>query len=145
MIGEATQAHANLVQNLVRKSLYFNYDYYKALGTHAFVNDDDIVQLHVCKSHFSPFASLAIHLFGIIGSHRSAAHCLDIIRQTLMCNIDTGVLGQVWVDKSAPNAFPDFNTRHKCKNFDDIRTWAVAHQVLPFLEVFLDRTRSTRC
>lgn len=46
-----------------------------------------------------------------------------------MCNVDTGVLGQVWWDKSSPQAFPDFNTRHKCKNYDDVRLWAEAHQV----------------
>lgn len=46
-----------------------------------------------------------------------------------MCNTDTGVLGQVWFDRDSPTAFPDFNTKHKCKNFDDISKWAVEHQV----------------
>jgi hypothetical protein len=46
-----------------------------------------------------------------------------------MCNVDTGVLGQVWYDKENPSAFPDFNTRHKCKNYDAIREWAELHQV----------------
>lgn len=46
-----------------------------------------------------------------------------------MCNADTGVLGQVWFDQDSPTAFPDFNTKHKCKNFDDISKWAVEHQV----------------
>ncbi|KAH8897452.1 hypothetical protein GQ53DRAFT_887984 [Thozetella sp. PMI_491] len=92
--------------NLVRKSLYYNYDYYKKLGTHAFKNDDQVLQLHV-------------------------SHCLDIIRQVLMCNTDTGVLGQVWTDPEKPSAFPDFQTQHRCKNFDDVRAWAVAHQEPP--------------
>jgi hypothetical protein len=38
-------------QDLLRKSLYFNYPRYKALGHHAFKNEDDILKLHVCKSH----------------------------------------------------------------------------------------------
>lgn len=97
--------------NLVRKSVYYNYQYYKDLGTHAFSNDDPILQLHV-------------------------SHCIDIIRQVLMCNVDTGVLGQVWAmgseDPSAPpSAFPDFNTRHKCKNYDDVRQWAERMQQPP--------------
>lgn len=54
---------------------------------------------------------------------------MDTIRQTLMCNTDTGVLGQVWFDQESPTAFPDFNTKHKCKNFNDISRWAVEHQV----------------
>ncbi|KAH7033608.1 uncharacterized protein B0I36DRAFT_321752 [Microdochium trichocladiopsis] len=158
--------------NLLRQSLYFNYPYYKKLGQGAFVNGDDIVQLHV-------------------------THCLDTVRQVLMCNADTGILGQVWsvaqgggehshqlgqhpshpvgtgshadggseshdgadgdnhrsrssprtnsrlrrdggghesqdegaVDHDVkPQAFPDFKTVHKCKNFDAIREYALAIQ-----------------
>ncbi|KAH8652299.1 hypothetical protein BX600DRAFT_516350 [Xylariales sp. PMI_506] len=89
--------------NLVRKTLYFNYDYYKSLGGHAFLNDGEPFRMHV-------------------------THCLDTVRQALMCNADTGVLGQVWVDPTSPQAFPDFLTQHKCKNFEDIRRWGEIHQ-----------------
>ncbi|KAK3376457.1 hypothetical protein B0T24DRAFT_573178 [Lasiosphaeria ovina] len=93
--------------NLVRKALFYNYDYYKALGQHAFENGDHIVQLHV-------------------------SHCLDTIRQVLMCHVETAVLGQVWYgSKEQPGAFPDFNTRHRCKNYDDVRRWAEARQEPP--------------
>lgn len=46
-----------------------------------------------------------------------------------MCNVDTGVLGQVWYDRKSPRAFPDFNTKHTCKNYEGIRTWAESIQV----------------
>ncbi|KAM0330146.1 hypothetical protein ACHAQA_004319 [Verticillium albo-atrum] len=92
--------------NLVRKSLFFNYDYYKALGEHAFENNDKILNHHV-------------------------THCLDMVRQVLMCNVDTGVLGQVWANKDQPAAFPDFNTRHQCKNYDAVRKWAKKLQAPP--------------
>ena len=36
-------------QNLVRQSLYYNIDYYKAKGEGAFTNDDNIVKYHVCQ------------------------------------------------------------------------------------------------
>ncbi|PMD64200.1 uncharacterized protein K444DRAFT_660561 [Hyaloscypha bicolor E] len=90
--------------NLVRQSLYYNIDYYRAEGKGAFVNEDMIVRHHV-------------------------SHCLDIIRQQLMCTVDTGMLGQVWWDKSFPKAFVDFNTEHKCKNFDAVRQWAEERQL----------------
>ncbi|KAF7551987.1 hypothetical protein G7Z17_g4615 [Cylindrodendrum hubeiense] len=92
--------------NLVRKSLYFNYDHYKAIGTHAFMNEGHAFQLHV-------------------------THCLDTIRQVLMCNVDTAVLGQVWATKEDPMAFPDFNTRHMCKNYDAVREWGEKLQAPP--------------
>ncbi|KKA28577.1 hypothetical protein TD95_002899 [Thielaviopsis punctulata] len=90
--------------NLLRKALYFNVDYYRDLGEHAFKNEERILQLHI-------------------------THCLDTLRQVLMCNVDTGILGQVWYNQTHPKAFPDFNTQHKCKNFEDIRDWAVALQI----------------
>jgi hypothetical protein len=46
-----------------------------------------------------------------------------------MCNVDTGVLGQVWAGSHAPAAFPDFNTKHRCKNYDDVKRWAEKLQV----------------
>ena len=45
-----------------------------------------------------------------------------------MCTADIAVLGQVWWNKEEPTAYPDFNTAHKCKNFDDVRQWAKEHQ-----------------
>ena len=123
-------------QNLLRKSLQYNYAYYAALGQGAFSNAEPIVKVHV-------------------------THCLDILRQQLMCSVDTGVLGQVWVanpvggsphhgkrsvdakhdDEHAGGddmkmstgvmAFVDFNTKHQCKNFDAIREWARERQLPP--------------
>ncbi|KAH8432921.1 oxidase ustYa family protein [Aspergillus melleus] len=90
--------------NLLRKSLYYNYDYYHERGEGAFVNADHVVRIHV-------------------------SHCLDILRQQLMCTIDTGVLGRVWVFPDEPTPFVDFNTKHKCKNFDAIRQWAEDNQL----------------
>lgn len=90
--------------NLLREALYYNIDYYREKGEGAFKNKDHIVQLHV-------------------------SHCVDILRQQLMCMPDVGVLGQVWYDKEAPKAFVDFNTRHQCRNYEDIRKWAEEHQL----------------
>lgn len=58
------------------------------------------------------------------------AHCLDIIRQQLMCIVDIGVLGRVWYNPSSPTPFPDFNTEHKCRNYEAVRKWAEQHQVV---------------
>lgn len=48
-----------------------------------------------------------------------------------MCTVDVGVLGQVWYQPpDRPlQAFVDFNTVHKCRNFDAIRDWAEKHQL----------------
>lgn len=90
--------------NLLRKSLYYNYEHYHALGEGAFQNSDHIVRYHV-------------------------SHCLDILRQQLMCAVDTGIFGQIWWNIPQPVAYVDFNTAHKCKNFDAIREWAESRQL----------------
>jgi hypothetical protein len=46
-----------------------------------------------------------------------------------MCTVDTGLLGQVWWNPEQPTAFVDFNTQHKCKNYDAIREWARVRQL----------------
>ncbi|VUC21311.1 unnamed protein product, partial [Clonostachys rosea] len=96
--------------NLLRKSLYFNYEHYKLLGHHAFKNEEPILRRHV-------------------------THCLDTIRQVMMCNVDTAVLGQVWADPNKPTAFPDFNTKHVCKNYESVRKWAEGIQAPPHDQV----------
>jgi len=57
---------------------------------------------------------------------------MDIVRQQLMCQVDTAVLGQVWTQVSEdkpPSAFVDFNTLHTCKNFEAVRAWAEVRQL----------------
>jgi hypothetical protein len=58
-----------------------------------------------------------------------------------MCVTDVGVLGQVWWQPDNdpnPQAFVDFNTKHRCRDFDAIREWAKAHQLPPEEEVDMD-------
>ncbi|KAJ5098958.1 hypothetical protein N7532_005959 [Penicillium argentinense] len=101
--------------NLLRQSLYYNYDYYHTKREGVFANNDYIARRHV-------------------------SHCLDILRQQLMCTADTGVLGQIWVYPDNPEPYADFNSRHRCKNFDEIRQWAEDNQLPENLpEDFLQR------
>ncbi len=101
------------------------------MGTHAFKNDERILQLHISKSSRAlarPSACLSLCLSSNM-EPPPTGHCVDIIRQVLMCNVDTALLGQVWFDQDAPTAFPDFNTQHRCKNYDAVRQWSEKLQV----------------
>ncbi|KAF1926742.1 uncharacterized protein M421DRAFT_6655 [Didymella exigua CBS 183.55] len=103
--------------DLLRKTLHWNYDYYLAAGEGPFVNSEYIVQIHT-------------------------THCLDMLRQVLMCKPDVGVLGQVWWKPEGdahPMAFVDFNTKHRCRDYEGIRRWAEAHQMPPEEEVDMSR------
>ena len=100
---------ANRPKNLLRKAFKWNYDYYSEQGKGAFKDGEDIVRIHV-------------------------THCLDILRQQLMCVTDVGVLGQVWWQPEGELGavpFVDFNTKHRCRDFEAIRKWAEVHQLPP--------------
>ncbi|KAL6708353.1 hypothetical protein ACN47E_003277 [Coniothyrium glycines] len=103
--------------NLLRQALHWNYDYYLTKKEGPFSNSEYIVRVHT-------------------------THCLDILRQVLMCNPDVGVLGQVWwqaEDEPKPMAFVDFNTKHRCRDYEAVRVWAEEHQLPPESEVDMSR------
>jgi Mycotoxin biosynthesis protein UstYa len=54
-------------------------------------------------------------------------HCVDMIRQQLMCKYDTGFITFRWIE-GLDIPYPDFNTVHKCKNYDAIREWSATHE-----------------
>ncbi|KAH6664865.1 hypothetical protein B0J14DRAFT_238226 [Halenospora varia] len=55
-------------------------------------------------------------------------HCIDMLRQKLMCNPDLGMTTYVWT-KGWKQAFPNFNTVHKCLPYDKVLDWARSHSV----------------
>ncbi|EED77659.1 predicted protein, partial [Postia placenta Mad-698-R] len=62
---------------------------------------------------------LCIHKFGIELSP-SSDHCVNMLRQQLLCVADTGLITYHWVEgRNTP--FPDFNTLHKCKDVNKIK------------------------
>lgn len=54
-------------------------------------------------------------------------HCADLLRQKLMCDADVGVYTYNWVKRHS-GPYPNFNTLHKCRNFEDVLAWGRAHQ-----------------
>jgi len=53
-------------------------------------------------------------------------HCLESIRQYIMCNADVALLTFDWI----PNfhrPWPNFRITHECVNWDSIEEWALAH------------------
>lgn len=60
------------------------------------------------------------------------AHCIDAIRQSLMCASDITPYTWQWDEKLQLHANQVKNP-HVCRNFDDLRDWAVANteQIYP--------------
>lgn len=48
----------------------------------------------------------------------------------LMCESDIGVFTfKMYPELPVEGHWPDFSTLHTCRNFDDIRNWAMIHSV----------------
>ncbi|ESZ90385.1 hypothetical protein SBOR_9221 [Sclerotinia borealis F-4128] len=90
--------------NLLRQGLYYNSEYYHKRGEGPFKNEEFVLKAHI-------------------------NHCLDTIRQRLMCTAETDAHPYLWaMSGQHTHLYPDFNRDHKCKNFDDIRKFAEEHQ-----------------
>ncbi|KAL4259670.1 ustYa family protein [Pleurotus pulmonarius] len=56
------------------------------------------------------------------------SHCIDMIRQSLMCSADISVISWYMPEASSPehtpNPLPRFDQTRMCRDFDDLRDWA---------------------
>ncbi|KAI5458728.1 hypothetical protein BGZ63DRAFT_466409 [Mariannaea sp. PMI_226] len=94
--------------NMVRKSLFYNYDYYSS---------PNATHLHIGKNHM------------IVAKH--VTHCIDMLRQVIQCKPDLGVFGLYWVKdevEGIDGSFVDFDTDHKCIDWEALKGWVANHQ-----------------
>jgi hypothetical protein len=62
-------------------------------------------------------------------------HCIDTIRQSLMCAVDVTPLPFVWVERDQ-RVKEVAAVIHTCRDFDAIKDWAQEHHIKKF-----DRTK----
>lgn len=55
-------------------------------------------------------------------------HCLETLREALMCQAGNGVVVFHWMDDQ-DDPYPDFNTYHACRNPERVLSWALEHTV----------------
>src|ERR1700753_4123246 len=55
-------------------------------------------------------------------TERHFEHCVDVIRNRLMCTADTQLVTFRWVE-GISGPYPYFNTNHMCRNYEDLLEW----------------------
>lgn len=71
-------------------------------------------------------------------SHIHLDHCIDQIRQSLMCNSDLSTNWLFWDEQTQVNTASG-STFHSCRDFDRVVKWAKEHKAEPFdLKIRLD-------
>lgn len=63
----------------------------------------------------------------LVGFHH-IDHCVDTIRQSLMCTVDVSVLVWNWNEQKQQNLERGAIV-HTCRNFDKVREWAKEHAI----------------
>ena len=55
-------------------------------------------------------------------------HCIDLLRQVLMCHSDISLHTYGWKD-GYRWPWPDFTIEHECRSWDHLMVWAEEHNV----------------
>ncbi|GIZ49803.1 hypothetical protein CKM354_001282800 [Cercospora kikuchii] len=100
-VGSLEVFHQLHCVNMLRKTNIWNYEYYNSTG------------------HFPDPLDLQKEHFG---------HCIDMLRQVLMCNADVGIVTFRYVEDN-PRPYPNFNNWHSCRNWDSIMEFADSRRV----------------
>ncbi|SMR58931.1 unnamed protein product [Zymoseptoria tritici ST99CH_1A5] len=90
--------------NSIRKSLYYNHEYYAEKSTQAGEEMDESFM----KAHLN--------------------HCVDALRERLLCLADVGVTPFLWRDEEG-RTMPDFETEHKCHDHNAVISWWKDHAI----------------
>lgn len=90
--------------NMLRQTSFFNFAHYNATQKNGYQDGEEMMRKHI-------------------------GHCINQLRQVIMCNPDMGMLGQVWVDDMQEPYVKFDGTKHMCKNWDAIREKAKKLQV----------------
>jgi len=99
--------------NMIRQALYpeyYNHSYYSRLG-------------------IKP-PSMPVH--GHEGFDHTT-HCIDSLRETVMCSSDVTPLVWVWDDR-LQQSMPRLDVVHSCRNFEKVQEWGKAHALRTFFD-----------
>ncbi|ELR05751.1 hypothetical protein VC83_07982 [Pseudogymnoascus destructans] len=83
----------------------------------------DKIRIYIHRDYYDLREAPAMQLIHV-------GHCLDSLRQIIMCHADTELLTFEYVSEKRypnPRPNPNFLVERKCKNWDDIVAWVTDH------------------
>lgn len=95
---------------MIRQALYL--EHYPKMNVSTF-------QIHIGK--LPSYISSITQLISIV------EHCIDSIRQSLMCTGDMTMIPEHWTTHKGPSGgmISDFDNLHMCRDYEAIRKWRV--------------------
>jgi len=106
-------------QNLLRKYSYL--DYYRVKPDETAFFNAPTLRVHVGKlPRENPNISSHRPLMSV--SHNTLDHCIEMLRQVLMCSADLHLIVYDWVEQ-VHYPWPDFGTDHMCRDYERVHDW----------------------
>ena len=105
----------NSIKNLLRMGSYWNWDYYRN-------SSKPNVGRITSRMHYG-IDSPTIRFLRLLTC--TTDHCIELLRQNLMCKADTTLVTFRWVE-GVHEPFPNFSNWHRCRNWDSIVHWATS-------------------
>lgn len=107
-----------LLKNYLRMRTYR--EYYE--GTHEeFLDSPAMQRMHIVVLENPSFRDQLLSNYKTRSLHW-------MLRQFLMCHADTNLVSTNWV-AGRQKPYPNFNTKHTCRDFNAIVDWAWNHQI----------------
>lgn len=89
--------------NLLRQGLWYNHDYYRQTNHPSWNAAQDVM--------YGRYSLAEIH----------TAHCIDQLRQLIMCEVDLGVVP--FLEDTTGTVYMDFARRKQCRNWQSFLQW----------------------
>lgn len=86
----------------------------------------DLLRRHTYIDHYGPMDDNYVLRPAFYRVHLD--HCIEMLRQVLMCNADVGPITFDWV-AGLDVPFPNFSTLHKCRDVDKVYEWYDEHAI----------------
>ncbi|KAF2205680.1 hypothetical protein GQ43DRAFT_406962 [Delitschia confertaspora ATCC 74209] len=94
-------------------------------GSGYFVTLDVYHQLH-CLKYLRHYVHPEYYTINEPNIAEHVDHCLDTLRQYIMCNADVALNTYTWKPNYA-RPWPVFTTEHECVNWEALHSWALGH------------------
>lgn len=112
--------------NLLRMGIHQDYYMQEAHKPEIFRDRPWTIKLHFGTSIASRLTSCCP--IGSLADHTTTDHCIEMLRQNIMCNADVGIIPHHWI-KQSPDPFANFNTWHKCRDIGSVERWIEEHAI----------------
>ncbi|OSX59827.1 hypothetical protein POSPLADRAFT_1149671 [Postia placenta MAD-698-R-SB12] len=85
------------------------------------------------RTYFEHYAADDVSILAGPEAYRTHLdHCIEMLRQVVLCTADVGLVTYDWVE-GYRHPHPDFNTWHKCRDVDKVVEWSNEHELhVPF-------------